>query len=76
MANADKTLDCKGLTCPMPIAKLAKATKELNAGQVLEMMATDPGSRPDVTAWCDRTGNELIETKEEDGIFTFYIRKK
>lgn len=74
MVTADQTLDCKGLSCPMPIMKLAKKMKELEKGNVLELLATDPGSKPDVPAWCTKTGHELIGSEEQDGVFKYYIR--
>lgn len=73
---ANEVLDCKGLMCPMPIVKLAKKMKEMKVGDVLELVADDIGSKEDVPAWCKRTGNELLETKEEGGVFRFFIRKK
>lgn len=76
MVEINQTLDCRGLSCPMPIVKLAKKMKELKKGEVLEMLGTDPGSKADVPAWCERTGHEFIEMKEEDGIYKFYIRCK
>lgn len=74
--NADQTLDCKGLSCPMPIVKLAKTMKKMQSGKVLEMSGTDPGSKQDVPKWCKKTGNEFLETIEETGIYKYYIRKK
>ncbi|HEY1330767.1 MAG TPA: sulfurtransferase TusA family protein [Actinomycetota bacterium] len=71
-----KTLDLKGLVCPLPIVKTAQAMKELKAGEVLEALATDPGSVPDFMAWCTSTGNELIERTEQDGIHRFLVRKR
>ena len=71
----DETLDCKGLSCPMPIIKLAKAMKKMQPGQVLQMVGTDPGSKEDVPKWCDKTGNEFLEMTEEGGANVFYIRK-
>ena len=76
MVSADETLDCKGLSCPMPIMKLSKKIRELEAGKVLELLATDPGSKADVPAWCGKTGNELVETAEDSGIYKYYIRCK
>jgi len=76
MVSADQTLDCKGLSCPMPIMKLAKKMKEMETGQILELLATDPGSKPDVPAWCSKTGNELIESGEESGVYKYYIKCK
>lgn len=71
-----KTLDLKGLSCPLPIVKTAQAMKELRTGDLIEAIATDPGSVPDFTAWCKSTGNELVEHAEEAGTFRFVIRKK
>jgi tRNA 2-thiouridine synthesizing protein A len=70
-----KTLDLQGLSCPLPIAKTAKAIRELAAGELLEAVATDPGSVPDFKAWCANTGNELVEQTGQDGVFRFVIRK-
>jgi TusA-related sulfurtransferase len=71
-----KTLDLKGLSCPLPIVKTAQAAKELASGDLIEALATDPGSVADFTAWCKATGNELVDQTEEDGVFRFVIRKK
>lgn len=71
----DETLDCKGLSCPMPIIKLAKTMKKMPSGNVLQMIGTDPGSKEDVPKWCSKTGNAFLETTEEGGVNTFYIRK-
>jgi TusA-related sulfurtransferase/rhodanese-related sulfurtransferase len=75
MNLVDKTIDCKGLSCPMPIVKSKKAIEEIQPGQVLEVVATDPGSVADMKAWADRTGHQFIGTTEEDGAFKHYIRK-
>jgi tRNA 2-thiouridine synthesizing protein A len=75
MATATTTLDLKGLACPMPIAKTAQKMRELSSGDLLEALATDPGSVPDFNAWCTNTGNELVEQTEDDGVFRFLIRK-
>lgn len=74
--EVNKTVDCKGLSCPMPIIKLAKAMKKLGSGEVLELLGTDPGSKEDVPAWCNKTGNIFLETQEDGGTFKFYIKKK
>ena len=74
--TVDQTLDCKGLSCPMPIIKLSKTLKKMKSGQVLEMFGTDPGSKTDVPAWCEKTGNIFLEAKEDNGTFIFYIKKK
>ena len=70
-----KTLDFKGLACPLPIAKTAQAMRELAPGDVVEVLATDPGSVPDFGAWSENTGNELLEHTEDGGVFRFVIRK-
>jgi len=72
-----ETLDCKGLSCPMPMMKLAKSIKGLNSGEVLEMIGTDPGTKSDLPKWCEKTGNQLLEEGEvESGVFRFLIQKK
>jgi tRNA 2-thiouridine synthesizing protein A len=72
---ADKVLDAKGLNCPLPILKAKKALKDMEAGQILEVISTDPGSVADFQAFSRTTGNELMEHNEGDGIYTFLIRK-
>ena len=62
--------------CPMPIVKLAKKIKEIQTDQVLELIADDPGAKEDVPAWAQRTGNEVVETRQEGKVFYFYIRRK
>ena len=71
----DQKLDARGLLCPMPIVKTAKAMKELAPGAVLKLTATDRGSITDVPAWAETTGNELLEWHEEGDAFVFLIRK-
>jgi len=72
---ADRTLDAKGLLCPLPIVKLAKLVKELEAGQVVLLEATDPGSIPDVTAWSKNTGNPVVHQATEGKVMRFWIRR-
>ncbi|MFN3284912.1 MAG: sulfurtransferase TusA family protein [bacterium] len=72
----DQVLDCRGLLCPLPVIKTNKAIKSLAVGQVLEMLATDPGSKPDMLAWSRQTGHELLEVEEQDGVYRFLIRRK
>jgi tRNA 2-thiouridine synthesizing protein A len=71
----DQELDCSGMACPMPILKTKKAVDGLQIGQVLKMIATDPGSLPDIQAWTSKTGHELVGHEEDAGKFTFYIRR-
>ncbi|MBN8210084.1 sulfurtransferase TusA family protein [Bacillus sp. NTK071] len=73
--EAQKTLDAKGLACPMPIVKTKKAMKDLESGQVLEIQATDKGAQSDLTAWAKSGGHELMNTEETDGVFYFWIKK-
>ena len=70
------TLDLKGLSCPLPIVKTAKAMRELASGDLIEVLATDPGSIPDFAAWSRSTGNELVESDEQEGVFRFLLRKR
>lgn len=71
----DQELDCSGLACPMPILKTKKAVDALQTGQVLKMIATDPGAVPDVQAWTSKTGQELLGHEQDGPKFTFYIKK-
>jgi tRNA 2-thiouridine synthesizing protein A len=71
------TLDAKGLLCPLPVLKARKALKAMAAGEVLEILATDRGAPKDFIAFCETTGDELLETREEaDGTLVFRIRKR
>ncbi|MGD8463689.1 MAG: sulfurtransferase TusA family protein [Anaerolineae bacterium] len=71
----EKTLDAKGLKCPMPVVKTSKEIKTIAVGGVLEILATDPGSMADITAWTKSTGNELLKAEKDEGIFKFYVRR-
>lgn len=73
--RVDKYVDCKGLSCPMPIVKTKRAIDEMQPGQVLEVAATDPGSVADVKSWALRTGHQFLGTLEESGLFRHYIRR-
>lgn len=69
------TIDARGQSCPGPLVSLARALKDARPGDVLELLATDPGSRSDVPAWAKITGNELLEASERDGAFRYLVRK-
>ncbi|MGQ9857124.1 MAG: sulfurtransferase TusA family protein [Thermodesulfobacteriota bacterium] len=73
--KADRSLDCKGLACPMPIVKLGKAIKELSSGQILEVVADDPGFEADVRAWCETTGHTLRGLEADGGVLRAYVEK-
>ncbi|MDP1910451.1 MAG: sulfurtransferase TusA family protein [Hyphomicrobium sp.] len=73
---ANVTVDARGLNCPMPIVKTAQAVKTLASGQVIEILATDPGAVKDFAAWSKATGNELVEQTVDGGVYRFVMRKK
>ncbi len=68
-------LDTKGLKCPLPVLRARKAMKPMAAGEILEVEATDPSSVQDFKAFCETTGDELLESSEADGVYSFRIRK-
>lgn len=70
-----KTLDCSGTLCPIPIVKTKKAITEIEVGEILVMISTDPGAMPDMEAWARQTQHELLESHDEGGTFRFLIRK-
>lgn len=71
-----KELDARGLNCPLPILKTKKALAEMTSGQVLRVLATDPGSVRDFQAFAKQTGNELLTQSESNKEFTFYMKRK
>lgn len=77
-ANPAKTLDTKGLLCPVPVLKTSAAIKEIQVGELLEVLATDPGSKPDLSAWARITGNEIVaveELNETPKVYRFLIKR-
>ena len=72
----DKDLDARGLNCPLPILRAKKALGEIQSGQVLRIVATDPGSVKDFAAFCKQTGNELLSQSDDNKEFTFFLKKK
>jgi tRNA 2-thiouridine synthesizing protein A len=72
---ADQVLDCTGMACPLPVIKTSQAIKTIEAGQVLELLATDPGVEPDMKAWTTRTGNQLLNVGQDAGVFHVLIRR-
>ena len=75
MADFDTELDASGLNCPLPILRAKKTLNSMDGGQVLHVIATDPGSIKDFDAFAKQTGNELMESKEEGGKYHFLIKK-
>ena len=71
-----QTVDARGLSCPLPIVRTAQAAKTLPAGACIELIATDAGSIKDVAAWCQATGNELIDQSSDGAVYRFVIRRK
>jgi tRNA 2-thiouridine synthesizing protein A len=75
METATK-LDARGLKCPMPIVKTAQAIRTLGQGELLEVLATDPGAVADFAAWSRSTGNSIVESSAQDGVYRFVLRRK
>jgi tRNA 2-thiouridine synthesizing protein A len=74
--NFDKELDARGLACPLPIVKTRKALNELASGQVLKVTATDSGSLADMKAFSEQTGNELLSSTQDGGLYVFYLKRR
>ena len=74
--NYDKELDARGLNCPLPILRTKKALTDMTTGQVLKIVATDPGAVKDFQAFCKQTGNELLQHAEANKEFTFFMKRK
>ncbi len=72
----DKELDARGLNCPLPILRTKKTLSDMTSGQVLKILATDPGSAKDFQAFAKQTGNALLSADENDKVFTFFMQKK
>lgn len=71
-----KEIDTRGLNCPLPILRAKKALNDMPSGQVLRILATDPGSVKDFQAFCKQTGNELLSHAEANKEFTFFMKRK
>jgi tRNA 2-thiouridine synthesizing protein A len=75
-AQVSTLVDARGLSCPMPIVKAAQWVRTVTSGQLMELLATDPGSVKDIAAWCRSTGNVLVEQRTDDtGVYHFVIRR-
>lgn len=75
MSDVAQELDARGLNCPLPILKAKKAINSIDSGEVLKIIATDPGSVKDFEAFAKQTGHDLMESAEAGGEFTFLIKK-
>jgi len=73
--QVEKTMDLKGLPCPMPVVKVSKGIKEVEVGQIIEAISTDPGSLTDFPAWARTSGNEILETNQDGDLYKFYIKR-
>lgn len=73
--EVSETLDCIGLYCPMPILKTREKMDEIGVGEVLEVLADDPASEPDIRAWAKRAGQQILKIDRTDEGFRFLIRK-
>ena len=76
MHTISTTVDAKGQSCPGPLVSLAKAIKDAKSGDLLELLATDPGSKSDVPSWATLSGNELVEATEDGDVFRYVVRKR
>jgi len=72
----DKVMDLKGMPCPMPVVKISKGIKDVEVGQVVEALTTDPGALADFPAWARTSGNEIVKTDQEGDVIKFYIKRK
>lgn len=73
--KADKVMDLKGLPCPMPVVKISKGIKDVQVGQVIEVLSTDPGSLTDFPAWARTSGNEILGTEQENGVIRIFVKR-
>lgn len=76
MPQADREVDARGLNCPLPVLRTKKALNDMTSGQLLRILATDPGSVRDFEAFARQTGNELLRHAEHDGVFMFLLKRK
>lgn len=74
-ASITKSLDLKGLLCPIPVVKVSQAIKGISVGDAIEATATDPGVMMDIPAWCKSTGNEMVSMDKVDRNFRFVVRR-
>ena len=75
LLTADKLLDCRGLLCPMPLIKTTRAIKEIQIGQILEILASDPGAKPDMEGWAKQARHELVRSEQQGALYRFLIRR-
>lgn len=73
--KADKVMDLKGLPCPMPVVKISKGIKDVQVGQIVEALTTDPGALVDFPAWARTSGNEIIKTEQDNGTIRIFVKR-
>ncbi|MFC1572483.1 sulfurtransferase TusA family protein [Candidatus Eisenbacteria bacterium] len=73
--DAVKVLDLKGLPCPMPVVKMSQEIGSVDVGNVIEVHTTDPGSLADFPAWAKSSGNEILETRQEEGLIRIFVKR-
>ena len=76
MPDHDREVDARGLNCPLPILRTKKALNDMTSGQLIRVLSTDPASVRDFQAFSRQTGNELVESGEQDGAFFFVLKRK
>ncbi|MDY0039687.1 MAG: sulfurtransferase TusA family protein [Desulforhabdus sp.] len=74
--KADKVMDLKGLPCPMPVVKISKGIKDVQVGQVVEVLSTDPGALTDFPAWARTSGNEILGSEQDNGVIRIFVKRK
>jgi len=72
----DRSLDVKGLVCPVPVLKTKQIISKMTSGQILEILATDKAAKDDIPFWAQREGHDVLDVAEHENIFKFYLRKK
>ncbi len=75
MRNYDQSVDARGLNCPLPILRIGKALNDMATGEVVRMVATDPGSQNDMASFCAQTGHDLLSSETRDADFIYVVRK-
>ena len=76
LSEPDVELNCRGLSCPLPVLRTRRAIEAMQSGQVLRLVATDPGAASDMPAWVRQTGHTLVKAEQPAGEFVFYIQKR
>lgn len=73
--KVDLTLDCRGVLCPTPVLRISAAIKQMEVGEIVELLATDPGAKNDILTWAKKANHDLLKIEEEAGVYKFHVRK-